>query len=264
MAALGDDDRTAGQRHHHHYRRFECKEVGVSGVVDVGEALELTFHGSAGQVVTASWLDPGQITVIDAEVVPESSTVAGDYPQIFVPTAAGMWTAVFYSPGQPETYYVRARALLGPLPFAAVGDVAAQFGTLTTAQEGLTAHLVRAGSDLLRLRARQAGQDVDVDLAAGRITAEMAALTVANMVLRVLRNPKGLRSETVGPFSRTFDTTAAAGLLVVTDYDLAAITPAAVVPDGIGALGIGTIRVVPGLAPPVHRHRGGWSGHGWY
>jgi hypothetical protein len=232
--------------------------------VDVGEAFELTFSGSPGQTVTTSFLDPQQTTVVDAEVVPESGSTPGDYPYTFVPTSPGMWTAVFYGPGQPEAYYVRARALLGPLPFAAVGDVAAQFGVFTTAQEGLAGHLVRAGSDLLRLRARQAGQDVDADLAAGRITAETAALTVANMVLRVLRNPKGLRAETVGPFSRTFDTTAAAGLLVVTDYDLAAVTPAPVVPDGIGALGIGTIRVVPGLAPPVHRHRGGWSGHGWY
>lgn len=235
----------------------------MSGVVDVGEALELTFYASPGVVVTVSWLGPDQVPVLDGEVVPESTTTAGSYPQVFTPTSQGMWTAVFNGPGQPEAYYVRARALLGPLPLAAVGDVTAQYGALTAAQEGLTGHLLRAGSSLLRLRARQQGLDVDQALAAGGITAEDAALTVANMVLRVLRNPNGLRAETTGPFSRTYDTTAAAGLLVVTDYDLAAITPAQAVPDGIAALGIGTIRVVPGLAPPVHRHRHGWTGHGW-
>lgn len=235
----------------------------MSGVVDVGEAFELTFSGSAGQTVTTSFLDQQQNVIIDGEVVPESSTTAGDYPYVYTPTAPGMWTVVFYGPGQPEAYYVRARPLLGALPYAAVDDVAAQ-QPLTSAQEGLAAHLVRAGSELLRLRARQAGQDLDADLAAGRITAETAALTVANMVLRVLRNPNGLRSETTGPFSRTYDTTAAAGLLVVTDYDLAAVTPAEVVPDGLAGLGVGTIRVVPGLAPTVHHHHRGWGHRGWY
>ncbi len=236
----------------------------MSGVVDVGEAFELTFKGSPGQTVTTSFLDPSQAPVIDGEVVAESSTTAGDYPRTYVPTVAGMWTVVFYGPGQPEAYYVRAQPLLGPLPFASVGDVSAQFGTLTVAQEGLVAHLVRAGSALLRLRAAQAGQNVDADLAAGRISPDVVALTVANMILRVLRNPNGLRSETTGPFSRTYDTTAAAGLLVVTDYDLAAITPAEVVPDGLAGLGIGTIRVVPGLAPPVCPPYRSWGRRGRY
>jgi hypothetical protein len=238
----------------------------VSAVVDVGEAFELTFTGTPGQVVTTSFLDQAQNAVIDGEVVTESSTTAGSYPYVYTPTSPGMWTVIFYAPGQPESYYVRARPVLGPLPLAAIGDVAAQFGTLTAAQEGLTGHLVRAGSELLRLRARQAGVDIDVEVAAGRISAEVAALTVANMVLRVLRNPNGLRAETTGPFSRTFDTTAAAGLLVVTDYDLAAVTPVVEVADGIGALGIGTIRVVPGMLPDpwYRRHRGLGGPRGWY
>ena len=54
--------------------------------------------------------------------------------------------------------------------------------------------------------------NLDADITAGLLDPELAALTVANMVLRVLRNPSGLRAETTGPFSRTYDTTAAAGL----------------------------------------------------
>jgi hypothetical protein len=228
----------------------------MSGVVDVGEALELTFNAAPGSVVMATWLDPAGIGD-PGEIVPEVPVSSGKFPKVFVPTGAGMWTAMFNGPGQPERYFVRARALTGPAPLAAVGDVAEQFGTMTAAQEGLSAHLVRAASALLRHRAKQAELDIDADLAAGKVDPEVAALTVANMVLRVLRNPNGLRAETTGPFSRTYDTSAAAGLLVVTDYDLAAVTAAPVVPDGVAGLGIGTIRVTPGLAPPVRRTRWG-------
>ena len=239
----------------------------MSGVVDVGEALELTFSAPTGVPVNVTWLDPNQGAVLDEQPVPESPSGSGSYPQVLIPTTAGMWTALFAGPNLAETYYVRARALFGPLPLAAVGDVADQFGTMTAAQEGLAAHLVRAASALLRARAAQANVFIDQDIAAGRLDPELAALTVANMVLRVMRNPSGLRAETTGPFSRTYDTTAAAGLLVVTDYDLTAITTAVAVPDGVAALGIGTIRVVPGMLPdPWYKRRDHWLGgpRGWY
>jgi hypothetical protein len=245
--------------------RGKREEDRMSGVVDVGEAFELTFSAEPGQTVTTSFLDPAQTTVIDAQVVPESSTTPGNYPQVYTATRSGMWTVVFMGPSQPQSYYVRARDLLGPLPLAAVGDIGDQFGTMTAAQEGLAAHLARAASALLRARAAQAGLSIDADIAVGRLDPELAALTVANMVLRVMRNPDGLRAETTGPFSRTYDTTAAAGLLVVTDYDLAAITTAVAVPDGIAALGIGTIRVVPGMLPDpwYRRHHRLGGPHGW-
>lgn len=238
----------------------------MSGVVDVGEALELTFSGAPGTEVTVTWLDPNQATVIDAEVVPEVPANSGLHPKLLVPTAPGMWAAVFLGAGQPETYYVRARLLLGPAPLAAIGDVAVPFGAMTPAEEGLAGHLLRAASALLRQRV----PSIDVDMAAGRVDPEVAALTVAQMVLRVMRNPQGLRAETTGPFSRTYDTTAAAGLLVVTNDDLAAVTAAEVLPAGPAGVGVGTIRVQPGMAPPVsplggHRRRRdiGRTGYGW-
>jgi hypothetical protein len=239
----------------------------MTAVVDTGEAIELTFITVPGATVVVNWLDPYLTPVLDSVAVTESPPASGKFPKTFIPTSPNMWTAQFIASGTTsaiEEYHVRARALLGPLPFAAVGDVAAQFGSMTPAQAGLTAHLTRAGSTLLRLRARQAGLDMDADLASGRLTHEAAALAVVNMVLRVLRNPNGLRAETVGPFSRTFDTTAAAGLLVVTDTDLSIVTPPPVVPEGVAGLGVGTIRVVPGMAPPVGwPFRGGWSGRGY-
>lgn len=233
----------------------------MSGVIDVGEAFELTFNAAPGSEVTATLLDPDQVALIDAELVPETPIGSGKFPRTFVPeTKSGMWTVLFQGPGQPEKYFVRARPLTGLPPLAAVGDVAEQFGTMTAAQEGLAGHLVRAASALLRQRAKQAGLDVDADVADGRLDAEVAALTVANMVLRVMRNPNGLRAESTGPFSRTYDTSAAAGLLVVTEYDLGPIVTAPVMPDGFAGLGIGTIRVVPGLAPTMRRPPWSWAG----
>ena len=228
----------------------------MSGVVDVGEAFELTFAASPGAQVTTSFLNPMQVAVIDGEHVAEVPANSGKFPRTFIPSSPGVWTVWFHGPGQPERYYVRAAALSGPPPFAAIGDVATQFvpgGTLTAAQEGLAGHLVRAASALLRHRARQLGIDLDADLAAGRVDQELAALTVTNMVLRVMRNPEGLRAKTVGPFSRTYDTSAAAGQLVVTADDLAAVAPgegAEELPAGTAGMGIGTIRVQPTLAPP--------------
>lgn len=223
----------------------------MSGIVDVGEAIELTFHATTGSTVVASWLDPDQNTVIDSVSVPESPPSSGAFPKIFTPSVAGIWTALFETPGQPERYYIRAVTLTGPLPFAVVGDIAAQWdGTLSVAKEALAGHLVRAGSALLRHHV----PDLDANLVAGKVSREVAALTVTNMVLRVMRNPRGLRAETTGPFSRTYDTSVAAGLLVVTEEDVKAVTPVpdpVTLPDGLAGIGVGTIRVLPGMAPPA-------------
>lgn len=238
----------------------------MSGVVDVGEAFELTFEAAPGSHVTASFLDPMEFAVIDNEFVPEVPSSSGKFPKTFIASSPGVWTVWFYGPGQPERYYIRASALTGPPPFAAVGDVATQLvpgGSLTPAQEGLAQHLVRAASALLRHHSRIAGTDLDAAVRSGAVDPEVAALTVTNMVLRVMRNPEGLRSKTVGPFSRTYDTSAAAGQLVVTADDLAGITPTVVVGvmEGLGGLGIGTVAIQPGMAPPLRRRWGG--GESW-
>jgi hypothetical protein len=230
----------------------------MTTVADVGDAIELIFTTVPGATVTMSWLNPAQVPVLDGVNVPENPPVSGKFPYTFPLTAPdGVWTAQFAASGTTtvvERYYVRVMSLTGPPPFAAVGDVQAQLGTMTAAQQSLAAWLIRAASAMLRGRLPL----IDQQIAAGLVSREMAALVVSNMVLRVMRNPNGLRAETTGPFSRTYDTTTAAGLLVLTDYDLATVTPAEVVPDGLAALGIGTIRVTPGLMPTVHRHR--WGG----
>lgn len=239
----------------------------MSTVVDVGDATEVTFTTTPGATVTVSWLNPDQAAVLDAVPVAESPTGSGRYTRIFTATSAGMWTAVFtasVTTSAVERYFVRALAVTGPMPLASDGDVAAQFTGITPAQQGLARYLVRPASALLRHRARQEGLNIDADIDAGKLDPDLPALTVTNMVLRVLRNPGGLRAETTGPFSKTFDTTAAAGLLVVTDYDLAAITTTEALPDGVASLGVGTIRVTPGLAPPAGYPRPAWGPYGRY
>lgn len=226
----------------------------MSTMVDVGDATEVVFTTTPGATVVMSWLSPNQVAVLDAVPVTESPPGSGKFPRTITATSPGMWTAQFIASvttSAIEQWFVRAVAVTGPPPFASDGDVGAQFGTMTPAQQGLARHLVRAASSLLRHRARQQGMNIDAEIATGSVDADVAALTVANMVLRVMRNPNGLRAETTGPFSKTYDTTAAAGLLVVTDYDLSAVTPPDAVGDDIAPLGVGTIRVTPGLAPPV-------------
>jgi hypothetical protein len=226
----------------------------VSAVVDVGDAVELTFNTAPNASVVASWLDPDQTAVFEAVLVDENPDASGKFPYTFLPTRPGVWTAVFTASNTAvavERYYVRATDPDGPPPLAAVGDVASQFGDLTPAQEGITSWLLRAASKMVRARFPL----VDAHLAAGKLDPDVVALAVANMVLRVLRNPGGLRSETVGPFSRTYDTTVAAGLLAISTQEIAMFTP---IPDPL-AIPVGTIRVRVGLPGPC----GGPGGWGW-
>lgn len=218
----------------------------MSGVVDVGDAVELTFTTNPGATVVASWLDPQQAAVIDMQPVTETPTGSGNFPYTFLPTRPGLWTAWFVASGlaiENERYYIRAVSASGALPLAAVGDVASQYGTLTVAQESLTSYLLRAASKLVRSQYPL----IDSQITAGVLDADVVALGVANMVLRVLRNPGGLRAETVGPFSRTYDTGTAAGLLVISDNEASMFTP--ITEDASKSTAIGSVRMNAGLAP---------------
>jgi hypothetical protein len=224
--------------------------------VDVGDAFELTFRTATGATVTASWYDNNLNPVYEGDPVTENPAGSGLFPRTLVCTAPGMWKALFTASGAAtavEEEWVRATSVTGPPPLAAVGDVSAQFGVLSDAQTGLARYLLRAASKLVR----RAFPAVDADMASGAIDPDIVALSVTNMALRVLRNPQGLRAQTIGPFSYTYDTTVAAGLLVLSESETAALTLPAVQANSMAAMG--TVRIHPGMAPPV-RHRGG---RGW-
>lgn len=190
----------------------------------VGDAVEVTFSTAPGAAVTVTWISPLGLVVTPATPVPESPLGSGKYPQVLTPTEPGMWEARFVATGtatQSEPFYLRALALGGPPPLATVGEVVEMFRPLTEAEQGLTKALLRRASHMIRSKVPRFVERV----AAGDIDVESLGHAVINMVLRVLRNPGGLRAETTGPFARTYDTTAAAGLLVLTETELAMVIP---------------------------------------
>lgn len=222
--------------------------------VDVGDAVDITYTGTTGSTVVVDWLDPNLTAVTSAVTVPEFPASSGKFPAVFLPSGPGTWTAVFRESGndtQIERFYIRAALPTGPAPLAVLDDVREQFGTLTVAQVTLTNALLRAASKLVRSRF----PSIDAQILAGRVDADVVALAVTNMVLRVLRNPAGLRSETIGPFSRTYDTTAAAGLLVITEAEQAMFTPSAVA--AAATVPVGTIQLQPGFRHSM------WGRCGW-
>lgn len=233
----------------------------MTAVVDVGDALELTFTTTTGATVTASWYDPDAVPVFEDQDVTENPVASGRFPHTFLPDRPGMWKAVFTASGTAtanDAYYVRVRSLYGPAPLAAVGDIGEQFGSMSAAQEQLAGVLIRAASQMIRGRRA----DIDAQITAGTVSADLVALAVTNMVLRVMRNPGGLRSETVGPFSRTYDTTYAAGLLVITADDEALLSPVALP----GQTPTGPVRMLQASAPlgisPLYRP--GSRPDGWW
>lgn len=217
---------------------------------DVGDAVEIAFHTAPGATVNTSWMSPDGTTVLDHVTVAEDPITPGRFPYTFVLTAPGLWEALFTASGtttEVERFNVRAVPVTGPPPLATLGEVAAQFGTMTAAQQSLANTLLRAASKLIRQRY----PSVDANIASGRLDAEVVALAVINMVLRVLRNPRGLKAETTGPFSVTYDTTIAAGQLVLSETETSLLVPGGNKAGGRAR----TIWTKPGLLPGRSR---GW------
>jgi hypothetical protein len=219
--------------------------VPVSGLVDVGDAIELVFTTVPGATVVMDWLDPDQSPVLTDETITESPASSGQYPTTLLPTAAGTWTALFTASGttaQVEAYYVRANTVTGPPPFATLGEYTALYGGLSDAKATTARALLKRASQLIR----DSYPGIDTRTEAGTVPADSVGLVVLNMTARVMRNPNGLRSETTGPFSRSYDPDAASGLLQITATDVGLLLP----PVTAGARGrFGTIRVTGGMVP---------------
>lgn len=224
--------------------------------VDVGDAFELTFTTVTGATVRRSWYDPDDVPVVELEPIPEDPPGSGLYPYVFQCTVAGMWTVRVTVSGAAvavEEHYVFARAVPAEKPLAATGHVAEQFGALSGDQETLVKSLLRAASAMIRARI----PTVDTMISDGRLNPELVALAATNMVLRVLRNPSGLRSEAIGPFSRAYDTKYAAGQLVLGAEELGLLTPVIIDP-ALVPFPVGTAWLRPGLAPPPYGVVRGW------
>jgi hypothetical protein len=217
--------------------------------VDVGDAVELTLTTTGGATVTATWAHPDGTVVLDAVPVPESATAPGQYPYTFTGTSEGLWRATFRASGttqQTEAYFVRFRAVGGPPPLATVGEYTELFGPLSPARESLVRALLRRASQLLR----DSHPNLTERIAAGQLSGDSASLAVINMAARVMRNPNGLRSESTGPFTRSYDPDLASGLLTLTDADTVLLAGAR-----RARRRAGTIWTRPGMGYPRVRRR---------
>jgi hypothetical protein len=231
-------------------------------MAEVGDAVELTYTTAPGASVVATWTNPAGTKVLDAVPVTESSTVPGDFPYVFVGTAAGTWRATFTASGaavQVDEFEVLFEVLGGPLPLATVGEYVAIYGELNAARTATCKALLRRASALVR----GAYPAVDSKITDGTADAALVGQVVLNMAARALRNPGGLRAETVGPISRTYDTGAASGLLALTDDDRGLLLSAgAGSGTGRNRRRVGSIRTAGGMVPPSCP-RDVWPGGNW-
>lgn len=65
--------------------------------------------------------------------------------------------------------------------------------------------------------------DVAARIAAGRLTVDGVRDAVVDIVLRVIRNPGGVRSQSSGPFSQVVDASVASGRIELTRADRRAL-----------------------------------------
>jgi hypothetical protein len=217
-------------------------------VPDVGDAIEITFNAPTGATVTVSWYDPEGTVVLNNTTVNENPGGSGKYPVVLLGSAAGQWRATFTASGAVtavETYFETFADPSGPPPLATLSEYTDLFGSLSITRQAVAKALLRRASQLVRDRF----PTIDATIVAGTTPGNSVAMAVLNMVARVLRNPSGLRSETTGPFSRTYDATASSGYLALTSDDIALIDPS-VDPTASKRRGkVATIRMQPGLAP---------------
>lgn len=234
---------------------------------DVGDAIELTYTTAPNSTVTMSWIHTptGAVLQQDAPVseVVDDGVHTGRYPITLVGQLAGVYEAVFTSSGAStarESYFERFDPISNVPPLATLGEYTELYGSLSAARASTARALLKRASQLIR----DSYPGIDERIAAGTVPGDSVGLAVLNMVARVMRNPGGLRSETTGPFSRSYDMDAASGMLEITSADSVLV---AVPASSTGARGkMGSARVIAGLAPKVHRrnwdHRGGFFGPG--
>jgi hypothetical protein len=104
--------------------------------------------------------------------------------------------------------------------------------------------MLRFASGIVRVRV----PSVDARITEGTLDRQLVADVVASMVLRAIRNPTGVRTETVGPVSYTVDSNVAAGYLYLDPAELALL-----VPPASASRALGTMRLHAGLGLPTRR-----------
>ncbi len=220
-------------------------------VTNVGDPVSLIFDAVPNVSVTATVLPPiGQVW--PAEPVAASTTPGEEdqYPYTFWPDRTGLWRVTFRATGSAvasATYNVTVTdPTAGPPPYATSDDIAAMWRTLTDEETTRADVLCRLASQLMRTRVPV----LDERIADGRTPAEAATLVCSQMVIRSLRNPGGIASETTGPWSVTYSTAAQTNQgLVLLAEDIALLL--GVDPARLGR--VGQINLRPGLPSAARR-----------
>lgn len=105
--------------------------------------------------------------------------------------------------------------------FATVTDVEALWRPLSEQETKVGGRLLAFASNLVRSRVPTVDKHIDD----GTLQRDLVRDIVATMVKRVLANPEGWKSQTVGPFSAIADANVAAGYLYVSADELAVLQP---------------------------------------
>jgi len=222
---------------------------------DVGDAIELTYTTAPGATVVMSWIHTPTGAVLQADVaVPEKIVEGqhtGQYPIVLVGALAGVYEAVFSASGTAtgkDSFFERFDPISSIAPLATVGEYTELYGSLSATREATCRALLKRASQLVR----DSYPGIDDRIAAGTVPADSAGLAVLNMAARVLRNPDGLRSQTIGPISRSFDVDAASGMLAITAAEAGLLIPPAGTRGARGRLG--SARVTGGMVPSRPRY----------
>lgn len=104
-------------------------------------------------------------------------------------------------------------------------DVEARWRPLSVAEMAVVAVLLEDA--WLILKARISGAEARLD--AATLSPQLVVAVEAAMVLRVMRNPDGLRQESIDDYSWTRDNAVSSGLLYLSDDELAMLEPAGAV-----------------------------------
>lgn len=117
------------------------------------------------------------------------------------------------------------------------GDIReAAFGfTIPTGTDSAVQRLIDKAELLLTSKVANLAERIT----SNEIDLDTVAAVVEDMVLRVVANPEGKKSERIDDYAYTFDDRVAAGFLFVTDEELARILPGSQRRSGFGSIRLG-------------------------
>lgn len=106
-------------------------------------------------------------------------------------------------------------------------DIVSRWRPLTPEEASIVDQVIEDAQDILETEAEDAGfSPIDESNPGDARRARAYRRAVASMVIRVLKNPDGLLSETIDNYTYRRDSAVSAGVLYVADDELARLRPA--------------------------------------